>query len=149
MRHLRFSNAEVERTTQLLAAYERPLPDASVPSSVRRWLSRVGAEAVRDTLRLHAASVRARGSADAVRSLATLARAILATWRARPPLTLADLAITGDDLKEMGLPPGPRFAEILDDCLERVLDDPGMNTLERMRAYVKERWMAGASAREP
>lgn len=141
MRRLRFSNAESAQAVHLVAAYTRPRPDASDARGLRRWLSRVGREAVRDTLRLHAAAVRSRGGGDGPTAFAHLARALLATLRRRPPLTLSDLAVTGDDLKALGLEPGPRFAEILSDCLDRVLDDPEMNTRERLRAYVADRWM--------
>ncbi len=104
----------------------------------------MGAADARDVLRLHAAAARSRpqrGSPE-VRDFAGRARAVLTSLRQRPPLAVADLAITGDDLKEMGLEPGPGFAEILSDCLERVLDDPARNTRERLRAYVAERWLA-------
>ncbi|MBI4514137.1 MAG: CCA tRNA nucleotidyltransferase [Gemmatimonadetes bacterium] len=138
MRRLRFSNAESDRALTLKAAHAVDLPDPSDARAVRRWLGRVGTEAVRDTVRLHAASVRGRGGDIA--AFARVARAALTTLRQRPPLTLAELAIDGDDLKEFGLQPGPQFAEILKDCLERVIDDPGMNTRERLLQYVSERW---------
>jgi putative nucleotidyltransferase with HDIG domain len=39
-----------------------------------------------------------------------------------------DLAIDGADLmRELGLPEGPRLGRILDDLLERVINDPGLN----------------------
>ena len=44
-----------------------------------------------------------------------------------PPLTIADLALDGSDLKELGLPPGPQFGEILRYLLEEVLDRPELN----------------------
>jgi hypothetical protein len=56
---------------------------------------------------------------------------------AHPVLTLDGLAIDGDDLKQLGLAPGPRFGEILRALLARVIDTPELNTrgalLERIR----------------
>lgn len=139
LRRHRFSNVEIRTARALTQALALPLPGPGDARAIRRWLAAVGAADVRDALRLHAAA--ARGGGD-VAGFARRARAILAEWRARPPLALADLAIDGDALKAMGLAPGPRFAEILSDCLEHVLDDPGMNTREDLRRYVTERWMS-------
>lgn len=140
LRRHRFSNAEVDTARTLLSTLALPLPEPDDPRGTRRWLSAVGDRTVQDTLRLHAAAARSRG--NKVAPLARTMRAILRVWRARPPLTVADLAIDGDDLKALGLQPGPHFAEILNGCLERVLDDPGMNTREALMPYVKERWMS-------
>jgi len=43
---------------------------------------------------------------------------------------IADLAIGGDDLIELGLEPGPLFGEILNHLKERILDDPSRNERE-------------------
>ena len=43
-----------------------------------------------------------------------------------------DLAVGGRDLIGMGLQPGPIFSEILHILLERVLDDPSLNTRESL-----------------
>jgi tRNA nucleotidyltransferase (CCA-adding enzyme) len=46
--------------------------------------------------------------------------------------------ITGDDLKEMGLPPGPRYKEILDKVLKARLDGEVTTREEEMRLVRKE-----------
>ncbi|HAT17234.1 MAG TPA: hypothetical protein DCS76_05540, partial [Gemmatimonadetes bacterium] len=53
--------------------------------------------------------------------------ALRAILREGTPLTIADLALDGSDLKKMGLPPGPQFGEILRYLLEEVLDRPEVN----------------------
>ena len=54
----------------------------------------------------------------------------------RDPLELADLRVTGDDLRRAGIPAGPIYAKILHALLERVLDDPARNTPEMLLAEV-------------
>ena len=44
------------------------------------------------------------------------------------PLTVSDLAIDGDDLRSIGISPGPAFGAILHRLLDAVLDDPSRNT---------------------
>jgi len=46
----------------------------------------------------------------------------------RDPLTIADLAIDGEDLLAAGIRPGPLLGKILHALLERVLEDPARNT---------------------
>ena len=47
-------------------------------------------------------------------------------------LSLKDLKVNGRDLMELGLPSGPLLGVILDQLLETVLDDPGMNSREKL-----------------
>jgi tRNA nucleotidyltransferase (CCA-adding enzyme) len=54
-------------------------------------------------------------------------KALRTILREAPPLTVADLALDGSDLKKLGLPPGPQFGEILRYLLEEVLDHPEVN----------------------
>jgi tRNA nucleotidyltransferase (CCA-adding enzyme) len=60
---------------------------------------------------------------------------ILAT---HPPIDVGDLAIDGGDLKALGLPPGPRFGEILRELLDCVIDDPTLNDRTTLLAMVRE-----------
>jgi tRNA nucleotidyltransferase (CCA-adding enzyme) len=47
-------------------------------------------------------------------------------------LTLKDLAIGGADLKTLGIQPGPEMGRILNDLLDKVLEDPTLNTKEQL-----------------
>ena len=145
MERLRFSNADTKRVATVAASLA-PAPLFEEPAVLRRWLNRVGPEHFADIARAWLA--RARGhqkpetesperapraraahesedltSRDVVRRINAL-RTIL---RENTPLTIADLALDGSDLKKMGLPPGPHFGEILRFLLEEVLDRPEVN----------------------
>jgi hypothetical protein len=52
------------------------------------------------------------------------------------PIEVADLAVTGDDLRRAGIPAGPIYAKILHALLELVLEDPARNTPEALLADV-------------
>ncbi len=125
LRRLKASNAEIARAEEIAAA---PLaPVASDEAAVRRWLARAG-ERVADVLRMHELihgqpapwldvvwRVRSRGDA----------------WARR------QLAIDGNQLVALGLS-GPAVGRVLDALLERVLDDPSLNTRERLLALARE-----------
>jgi tRNA nucleotidyltransferase (CCA-adding enzyme) len=140
MRRLKFSNAETDRAVHLVAQHaDFPAPDASAPE-LRRWLRRVGREYVRDLFRLRAADLRAR-SADDPRLADTerLLKRVRRELGGDAPLEIGGLAISGTELRALGLPPGPLYGEILRDLLERVTDDPALNDRETLMAMVATR----------
>jgi tRNA nucleotidyltransferase (CCA-adding enzyme) len=53
------------------------------------------------------------------------------------PLTRSDLAVTGTDLQALGAS-GPRLGQILGTLLDRVLDDPALNTRESLLALARK-----------
>ena len=57
---------------------------------------------------------------------------------ARHALEVRDLAIGGEDLIELGLAPGPLFREVLAAALERVVEDPALNTREGLLSLVRD-----------
>jgi tRNA nucleotidyltransferase (CCA-adding enzyme) len=142
MTRLRFSNAEIRTLCGLSDALAVALPAVGDVVGTRRWLRAVGPERASDALRLHFARARARGAgAEERAALADRGRRVRLVRRRRDPVTLADLAIDGNDLKAEGLLPGPDFGRILESCLDAVIEDPELNRrealLERARQSVK------------
>jgi tRNA nucleotidyltransferase (CCA-adding enzyme) len=41
-------------------------------------------------------------------------------------------------MKELGIPPGPRVGQILNELFERVTDDPKLNTRENLTKIARE-----------
>jgi tRNA nucleotidyltransferase (CCA-adding enzyme) len=126
LRRLRASNAEIARAEAMVKGPQEP--DGTGEVAVRRWLATVGTAA--DDL---VALSRLRHGGDA--PWLDLMRAI----RARgDPLTRADLAVSGRDLEELGIR-GRALGETLAVLLDRVLEDPGANTPERLLALARKR----------
>jgi tRNA nucleotidyltransferase (CCA-adding enzyme) len=126
LRRLKASNQEIGRAVALRDA--APLPASSDEATVRRWLSRVGPAAddhatlidwrtgKRPSWAAVAEQVRQRGDA----------------------LTRDALAIGGVDLRAAGVEPGPRMGAVLDRLLDRVLENPSLNTREQLLALARE-----------
>ena len=55
------------------------------------------------------------------------------------PHRLRDLAIDGNDLMELGFRPGPRLGRILNELLDAVVDEPGLNTRDELLAQARGR----------
>jgi tRNA nucleotidyltransferase (CCA-adding enzyme) len=131
---LKASNKDIERA-RAIGEWRDKYPDPQHLPEVRRWLSQVG-EYADDLLALLAAHPASRiphpGSTHPASSLPMVVEAIRA---AQDPLTLKDLAVTGDDLLAAGVRPGPEVGETLQRLLAEVIEDPARNT----KAYLLSR----------
>jgi tRNA nucleotidyltransferase (CCA-adding enzyme) len=122
---LKASNAQIERAGAMESNPAEPA--GSDPVAVRRWLSLVGA------------------AADDLTDLWKLRRGqeapwadVMATVRARKdPLTRSDLAITGTDLMALGIS-GPNIGRALTALLDRVLEEPSLNTRDALLALASK-----------
>jgi tRNA nucleotidyltransferase (CCA-adding enzyme) len=65
------------------------------------------------------------------------AAAVTASRARQEPVSRGELALDGNDLTALGVPPGRRIGEVLDLLLDRVLADPSLNTPERLAAIVR------------
>ncbi len=122
---LRFSNRDVERVAAIVAGLAEGLPPVE-GEPLRRWLARH---------RAHAEDIVA--AAEPPEARAAVHEGIRAALAARAPLSVHDLAVTGNDLQAAGIPAGPRMGEILRTLLDEVLKDPAGNTRDHLIARAK------------
>jgi tRNA nucleotidyltransferase (CCA-adding enzyme) len=131
LERLKCSRAEIERGARI-GEWRGREPSGEDPVEVRRWLSQVGDSA--DDL-IAVAAVQGRA--------ARLDVAVRAVRASAAPLAVSDLAIDGNDLRKLGVEPGPRMGEILRQLLEEALLNPDINTgsalLARARDLATER----------
>ena len=105
-------------------------------AAVRRWVRRVGEEAVADLFDLRIADMLGNGLKTGFPAqLGPLRRRIGRVLAGSHALRVGDLAVGGRDVMEtLGIGPGPAVGEALEALLEEVLEDPGRNTRERLLA---------------
>jgi len=127
VRRLRFANAEAARVHAVVAGLAVPMPTPGATRDLRHWLS-MHRSSARDIIAV--AEPRARRP-----DLLAAVRAIEASG---DPLTVRQLAVTGDDLLAAGVPAGKAVGEILRKLLDEVLDEPWRNTREHLVARAKE-----------
>ena len=113
---LKFSNAERDRIGWLVEKHQY-LSDAPVmrPAKLKVILNHEG---VHELLMLHRADALASGRAP---THVEFAEAKLRAWTASGELNPPPL-LTGDDLKELGIPPGKVYKQLLDAVREAQLD---------------------------
>lgn len=136
---LRFSNATIDAVTHLVAQHASlPATDAT-DADVRRWIRIVGREHVNAIFRLRIAIVRTHDMGGVLaQPLAAMTRRIRAILRDKPPLSIADLAIDGGDLRAEGIPTGPAYGRILNRLLDHVIADPEANRKEILIGLVRD-----------
>jgi tRNA nucleotidyltransferase (CCA-adding enzyme) len=115
---LRCSNAEIERGRRI-GAHRDAWPAVVTDLSVRQWMAEVGAAA--DDLLAMAV---AEGWGGELAEVAARVRA------SKAPLHISDLAITGKDIMDLGVPQGPDVGILLEALLDWAIQHPESNTRE-------------------
>jgi tRNA nucleotidyltransferase (CCA-adding enzyme) len=137
---LRLSNRDRERVVGLVLNHMFWYTPEWSDGSVRRFITRVGTDQLEPLFALREADVVGRGKGeDPGTELAPLRARIAAEVARASALKIGDLAIRGPDVMQaLGRPAGPIVGEVLRRLLERVLDDPTLNTREALLALVPE-----------
>jgi len=121
-----------------MSKYDRSWSNASV----RRLINRVGKERVWSLWKILLADAQALETEPAVekiKDLADLARRIEDQEMSEAAFKITDLALNGFDVMTMMLlKPGPEVGKVLDWLLEQVLEDPSLNTTERLKELLQK-----------
>jgi putative nucleotidyltransferase with HDIG domain len=117
---------------------EHPYRVEPTAVGARRFLARHGDELAFDLAEHRLADLRAKDVPAQWLNDAEAFRRLLDAEGAAPH-RIADLAIDGSDLLELGVDSGPRVGELLRELLERVLDDPSVNTRDRLLEEARRR----------
>jgi tRNA nucleotidyltransferase/poly(A) polymerase len=146
LKQLRFSNSDVKWIAATLTSWhelskdmtqQMMMRDAAPPdSTLRRWAAIAGRTRFASVLRLADAAwwaLRETGSSapSKERVASVYRRAIRIAYR--DPIEVADLAIGGNDLEKIGIT-GPAVGRTLRNLLQNVINDPAVNTRERLLA---------------
>lgn len=139
MRRLKFDNDTTDKVTKLVLYHDYDI--APTEAGVRRAVNRIGEEIFSMIFTVRRADIAAQSDYMREEKLAKvdyiekLYKEILAR---KDAVTVKDLAISGNDLIAEGMPPGRQIGETLSALLDRVLDDPSLNTREILLKLYKE-----------
>lgn len=139
-RRLKLPNAEREDVCALVENHMfYYTPDWS-DGTIRRFVRRVGTERLDALIALREADIAGRGfGEDREKETRELRDRIARVANADAALKVTDLAIDGNDImRVLGIPPGKVIGQVLERLLERVLDDPALNTKETLAALALE-----------
>lgn len=137
-RRLKLSTAQRETVVALVAQHMFYYTPDWTDGSVRRFVRRVGEQNLAGLFALREGDIVGRGFAEdresETRALRTRIEQVAAEDAA---LSVKDLALDGRAvMAALGIPPSRRVGTILEALLEKVLDDPSLNTRERLEALL-------------
>ena len=124
LRRLTYSNADRERVVGLVREAAAIAAGAADDVALRRALGRIGRDAAGEL-----ASLVPPAAAERLRRIAA----------AGDPLVAGELALKGKDvMRILGVGPGPEIGRAMARLLERVLEDPALNTPEALERILRE-----------
>jgi hypothetical protein len=149
LKSLRFSNADASWIGSVLTAWDAIgdqmkkalIEGEASDAAIRRWAATAGRTRFASVLRLAYARWRAEEAAGTqapppARAASLYRRAVRIAFN--DPIEIADLAVDGRDLEKAGIT-GPDVGKTLRWLLELVINDPSLNTRERLLAELKSR----------
>ena len=113
-------------------------------AAVRRFIVRIKPEFIDDLFELRKADVYGMhrekwdSQSKSAKSLEILRRRINEIEAQKTALSLKDLAVNGKDLIEEGIPAGKKLGEILNALFQQVLENPSLNTKEKLLDSAKK-----------
>jgi tRNA nucleotidyltransferase (CCA-adding enzyme) len=141
LRRYRFSNDERERVVHLVKNHLVCYSDEWTDAAVRRFVRRVGRPHVGELLELARADALAKGRevTDELAALERLAERIEQVAHAGAVFGTRDLAIDGNDvMRRLGRAPGPWVGKVLEELLQRVLEQPELNQRDALLSATDE-----------
>jgi tRNA nucleotidyltransferase/poly(A) polymerase len=137
LERLRYPTRLIRSVTGLVGAHSYRLDGPVDARRARRFLAANGEQQAFDLVLLKEADLRAKTvPVDEHAALARL-RELLEEARAVPH-RLADLAVDGNDLIQLGLPEGPEIGRALHRLLADVVEEPALNDRETLLARARE-----------
>ncbi len=140
LRRLRMDNDTIRDVKNIVLWHDYGIKGNISIKSVRKMLSQMGADYFDFFVQIRRADIKGQSDYNSKVSVETLEQIIRAYDKIiedNNALTIGDLAITGKDLIEMGMKPGPEMGKTLRKLLELVLEDPALNDRDKLMEYVK------------
>ncbi|MCR5724560.1 MAG: HD domain-containing protein [Treponema sp.] len=144
---LKYPNAVIDKVCHLISQHMFNYEPTWSDAAVRRFIVRTGLEAMDDLFALRYADIygmhrcHIQADSETVRNLNTLRERIRKTEQDKTALSLKDLAVNGNDLLALGIPAGKQIGLLLNELFQCVLDDPLMNTKEKLLTVAKNKAM--------
>lgn len=145
LRRLKLDNDTIDQVCRLVRNHDYGLSgDGPGMKSFRRFVAQLGAEHFADFLEIRKGDMAGQSAYHLEQR-----RQVIAHMEAmyaeiiehKQCLKLSELEISGKDLIAIGVKPGPDMGRILKALLDRVLEEPELNTREQLLAIVKESYL--------
>ena len=144
LRRMKLDNDTIQRVERLVEWHDFGLDGTVTKKTLRRALNQMGPDLFDDYAKLRRADM--LGQSDYMQEKKQQDyQHLLEMYReireAQECLLIRDLKLDGKDLIAMGVQPGPDMGKILNDLLQQVLEEPQLNTKEKLKELVQIKWL--------
>lgn len=139
LRRLKFDNDTIDKVTKVVLYHDQEI--AATQAGVRRAMNRMGEDIFTMMFAVRRADVEAQSDyqrEEKLQSIDYIESLYQKVKEQGDAFSLKDLAITGSDLIAQGMKPGRQIGTVLQELLERVLEDPSCNTPEKLLEISKK-----------
>ncbi len=135
---LRYPNAFIKTVCRLIRNHMFHYEPGWSDAAVRRFIARAGTDLLPYLYLLRRADTFGKtGRPTPDSRLDELERRVEAVAAADDALSIADLAVNGNDLAGIGVPKGPMMSVVLNFLLETVFDDPAENNRDKLLSLAR------------
>jgi tRNA nucleotidyltransferase (CCA-adding enzyme) len=139
LRELKMDNDTIDTAEIIARLFHEPLPANGY--ELRKILSRVGYTIYENFLASRIAITDASDgitSQDFLHTLCEIQSSVAEVKASNECISLKDLAVSGKDLMEAGIPKGPKIGQILHTMLDEVLKNPSYNNKETLMMFLSD-----------
>ena len=137
LKRLKYDNCTIDKVKQLILYHDAKIQDNK--KSIRKWLSKLGKENFIYILKVKEADMRAQNPEcfqiryEKLERISTLFNEVV---KQNECFSIKDLAIDGSDLIGIGYSQGKEIGEILNKLLDKVIENPMLNTRDNLLELV-------------
>ncbi len=139
LRRLRMDNDTIRDVKKIVFWHDYGIKGDISVKSVRKMLSQMGEDYFDSYVQIRKADISGQSNYNLDASMRILEQIVGyhdEIMREGNALSIGDLAVSGKDLIEMGIKPGPDMGRILRELLDKVLEEPSMNDKQKLMEYV-------------
>lgn len=123
---------DIDRVSRLVEEHMFQTKSFFSDRAIRRFVNKVGSDLILKLVDLRIADNRGGKYPEGIKGVLRLRNKIQEEIEKKTPLNVRDLAIGGKEVMALGVPEGPQIGSVLKQLLEFVLDDPDLNSQEKL-----------------
>lgn len=139
LRRLKFDNDTLSKVTKLVQFHDLRIP--AEPKRVRRAMNKIGEELFPYYLEVRRADTLAQSDylrEEKLQNIRNMEICYHEILEKKECVSLKDLAVTGSDLIAAGMEPGKEIGVVLNSLLDMVIENPKLNTKEKLLDIVND-----------
>ena len=138
LKRLKFDNATINKVSRLVKYHDHR--KKSSPENVRRTIVDIGKDLMPLWFKVRRCDTMAQSTyirEGKLKEIESFERVYEQVLENGDCLSIAELKLNGNDLLEHGVPAGRKVGETLSAMLDAVLEDPSLNTRERLLEFLE------------